>query len=44
MTMTEACALGKIEGSPVLWTHEIQGVQHKTSIKNKGFLVAQEQT
>ena len=27
----------------VLWTHENQGVQHRTSIKKKGFLVGQEQ-
>ena len=40
---TQGCALRKIEGSPVLWTCEIQCAQHMISMKKKDFLVAREQ-
>ena len=33
----QGCALTKIEGSPVLWTCEIQGAQHMISMKKLKF-------
>ena len=34
----QGCALRKIEGSPVLWTCEIQGAQHIISIEKSNIL------
>ena len=39
----QGCTLRKIEGSPELWTCEIQGAPYMICMKNKGFLVTQEQ-
>ena len=36
-------ALRKIEGSPVLWTCEIQGTQHKMSMKKLRFSSSRQQ-
>ena len=41
--LLQGCALRKIEGSPTLWTCEIQCAQQMISVKSKDFLVAREQ-
>ena len=35
-TNQQGCALRKIEGSPGLWTSEMQGAQHMISMKKQG--------